>query len=147
MPSGTGRVLNCVLLDMHGMKLAIDFDRIEGALNFRDLALEIRGLPEWVLGSFGDAPRRTRVVDTARWLIPERYQPEHAMYEEVVILQGRDWALACDGLVKSLQIPLERVNPNPFPERRPWLFGTFMAERCAILDVDQLIQGFEAASG
>jgi purine-binding chemotaxis protein CheW len=139
-------VLNCVLIDMHGMKLAVNFDRIEGALNIHDLSMDIAGLPDWILGAFGMDPQRTHVVDTAQWLIPERYKPEHSQYSEVLILQGRKWALACDGLVKSIQVPLDRVNLNQDRERRPWLLGTYMAERCAIIDVDQLVEEFEAVS-
>ena len=131
---------------MHGMKLAIEFDHIEGALNFHDLSLEIAGLPDWILGRFGAEQDKTYVVDTAQWLIPERYQPEHSQYTEVVILQGRKWALACDGLVKSIQIPFNQINLNQDRSRRAWLLGTYMAERCAILDVHQLVEEFEAVS-
>jgi purine-binding chemotaxis protein CheW len=128
------------------MKLAIAFDRIEGALNFHDLSMEIAGLPDWILGRFGAAYDQTHVVDTALWLIPERYKPEHSKYSEVVILQGRKWALACDGLIKSVQIPMDQVNLNRDRSQRSWLLGTYMAERCAILDVEQLVEEFEAVS-
>ncbi|MBR9882928.1 MAG: hypothetical protein GYB21_04405 [Oceanospirillales bacterium] len=136
--------MNCVLLDMHGLKLAVDFERIEGALHIGDLALDIAGQPEWVLGAFGSEYDQTLVVDTALWLIPERYKPEHSKYEEVVILQGRKWALACDGLIKSVQVPMDQVNINEDKAHRSWLTGTYMAERCAILDIDQLVEEFEA---
>ena len=137
-------MLNCVLIDMHGLKLAVPFDRIEGALQLNDLSLDIAGQPEWVLGAFGPEYSQTMVVDTAMWVIPERYQPEHSKYGEVVILQGRKWALACDGLVKSLQIPIDQVNLNQDKAHRSWLKGTYMAERCAILDIDQMVEEFEA---
>ncbi|SEG58025.1 purine-binding chemotaxis protein CheW [Marinobacterium lutimaris] len=138
------KVLNCVLLDMHGLKLAVEFERIEGALNMVDLSLAIGGMPDWILGSFGETYSSTHVVDTALWLIPDRYKPEHSQYSEVLILQGRKWALACDGLVKSIQIPMDRVNLNTDKEHRSWLYGTYMDERCAIVDVDQLVEEFEA---
>lgn len=138
------QIMNCVLIDMHGLKLAVNFDRIEGALQLDDLSLDISGLPEWVLGAFGADYDKTLVVDTALWLIPERYTPEHSQYGEVVILQGRKWALACDGLIKSIQIPMDRINLNNDKAHRSWLLGTYMDERCAILDIDQLVEEFEA---
>ncbi|WP_432698677.1 chemotaxis protein CheW [Marinobacterium sp. YM272] len=131
-------------MDMHGLKLAVHFDRIEGALNLCDLSLSIGGMPEWILGTFGTELEQTHVVDTALWLIPGRYQPEHSQYSEVLILQGRKWALACDGLVKSIQIPMDRVNLNQDKAQRSWLLGTYMDERCAILDIEQLVEEFEA---
>lgn len=135
--------INCILLDMHGLKLAVPFDQIEGAMNFSDLSMELTGLPDWVLGSFGPEHQQTRVVDTALWLIPERYQAEYSEYSEIVILQGRHWALACDGLIKSIQVSADQVNWNQDRERRSWLLGTYMPERCAILDIPRLLDEFE----
>jgi len=136
--------MNCILLDMHGLKLAIPFDYVEGALQLADLALSLDG-PEWMIGSFGDnTASRTRIVDTARWLIPEHYQPEYSKYTEIIILKGRRWALACDEMIKSVQVDTGQVNWHLDKSHRPWLLGTYMPERCAILDIDQLLGEFEA---
>lgn len=137
------RIINCVQIDMHGLKLALPFDRIEGALTIETLSMSMNDCPEGVLGIFGSGTEQTLVADTARWLIPERYQAEHAQYNEIVILQGRRWAIACDGLVKSLQIPGDKINWNHDLEKRPWLLGTYMAERCALIDIPTLIGIFD----
>ena len=129
---------------MHGLKLAIPFDQVEGALQLADMALDLEG-PEWMIGSFGkEGTARTRIVDTARWLIPEHYRPEYSRYTEVIILRGRRWALACDELIKSVRIDTGRINWHRDKTQRPWLLGTYMPERCAILDIDQLLGAFDA---
>ncbi|GAA0689045.1 hypothetical protein GCM10009104_14210 [Marinobacterium maritimum] len=131
-------------MDMHGLKLAIPFDYVEGSLHLVDLSLNLNG-PEWVIGRFGQEPAWTRIVDTARWLIPERYKPEYSRYLEIVILKGRRWALACDELVQSVRIPTAEINWHRDPHHRTWLLGTYMPERCAILDIEHLLLDFEAA--
>ena len=140
-----GAEVNCILVDMHGLKLAIPFDRVEGSLHLIDLSMALDG-PDWMIGRFGESPVQTRIVDTARWLIPERYQPEYSKYSEIVILHGRRWALACDELVQSVRIPTNEINWNRDQNHRAWLLGTYMPERCAILDIDQLLLEFEACS-
>jgi purine-binding chemotaxis protein CheW len=98
-----------------------------------------------MIGRFGDDPVWTRIVDTALWLIPERYKHEYSKYSEIVILKGRRWALACDELVQSVRIPTAAINWNRDRKQRSWLLGTYMPERCAILDIEQLLLEFEAA--
>lgn len=141
----SGEEMNCILLDMHGLKLAVPFDYVEGALQLESLSLRLDG-PEWVLGRFGEEPAWTQVVDTARWLIPERYKPEYSKYAEVIILKGRRWAIACDELVKSIRVDTRQINWHQDKSHRSWLLGTYMPERCAILDIDQLLLEFEACS-
>ncbi len=135
--------MNCILLDMHGLKLAVPFDKVEGALQLEDLSMVLEG-PDWIIGRFGDDPVWTHIVDSARWLIPERYKPEYSKYSEVVILRGRRWALACDELIKSIRIKTSDINWNRNREQRSWLLGTYMAERCAVLDIEQMLLEFEA---
>jgi len=135
--------MNCVLLDMHGLKLAIPFEYVEGALQLENISLSMEG-PEWMIGSFGEEPAsRVRIVDTARWLIPEHYRPEYSRYTEVIILKGRRWALACDELIKSVRMDTGRINWHRDKSHRPWLLGTYMPERCAILDIDQMLGEFD----
>jgi len=106
--------------------------------------MSISGLPEWVIGRVESDRATTDVVDTALWLIPEKYKPEYAEYKEFVVLSGRIWALACDGLVKSVQIPHDELNWNTDRTQRGWLIGTYMPERCALIDVPYLIEAFTA---
>jgi purine-binding chemotaxis protein CheW len=135
--------MNCILLDLQGLKLAVPLERVEGALQLESLTLTLEG-PDWILGRFGEEPARTWLVDTGKWLIPERYKPENSNYAEVIILQGRRWAIACDELIKSVRIDTAQINWHRDKRHRPWLLGTYMPERCAILDIDQLLPEFEA---
>ena len=137
-------IINAVLIDMHGMRLAIPQDQMEAAFSFENVSMSISGLPEWVIGRIEGERSTTDVVDTALWLIPEKYKPEYAEYKEFVVLPGRIWALACDGLVKSIEIPHDELNWNTDRSQRSWLIGTYMPERCALIDIPLLVEAFSA---
>ncbi len=140
-----GEEINCVLIRMHGLNLALPFDGIEGVLNLASTSMRMDYSHDWIIGSFGQAMTETSVVDTAMWLIPERYEPERANYQEILLLQGRHWALACDELVKSVRIPTRAVSWSGDRGKRPWLMGTYMPERCALVDVKCLLDMFNGA--
>jgi purine-binding chemotaxis protein CheW len=132
---------------MHGLNLAIPFDYIEGAVHLSSVSLALDATHDWSLGRFGSGGMsvETNVIDTALWLIPERYKPEMAKYDELIILRGRHWALACDELVKSVRIPADKVSWASSDNPRAWLWGTYMEERCAILDIPKLMEQFDQA--
>jgi len=44
-----------------------------------------------------------------------------------------------------VRIPTAAINWNRDRKQRSWLLGTYMPERCAILDIEQLLLEFEAA--
>ncbi|WP_370278269.1 chemotaxis protein CheW [Pontibacterium sp.] len=131
-------VLNCILFQLQGLTLAIPVDDVEGAVSMERLTLHFDMDHDWVLGFFNAMGKETSVVDTGNWLLPGRFDASQANYEEVLILKGRRWALACDTLVKSMRMQHSDIVWAGENKSRPWLLGTNMAERCAILDVDKL---------
>ena len=137
-------IIKAVLIDMHGMKLALPQDQMEAVFDFESVSMSISGLPDWVIGRVESERSTLDVVDTAQWLIPEKYKPEYAEYQQFVVLPGRIWALACDGLVKSIEIPHDELNWNMDRSERGWLIGTYMPERCALIDVPYLVEAFTA---
>lgn len=137
-------MLNCILFQMGGLLLAIPVDDVEGAASLERLTLDVDLTHPWVLGDFSAMNTVTKVVDTGAWMLPGRFDPGLAQYEEVLILKGRRWALACDALVKSLRMPHADIVWAGEQSSRPWLLGTNMTERCAILDVDKLLNLLDA---
>lgn len=131
-------VLNCILFELQGLTLAIPVDDVEGAVSMERLTLHFDMDHDWVLGFFDAMGKETSVVDTGDWLLPGRFDASQANYEEVLILKGRRWALACDTLVKSMRMQHSDIVWAGENKSRPWLLGTNMTERCAILDVDKL---------
>ena len=132
-------VIQCMLVKMHGLNLAIPSDFIDAVHSMPNVTLQLDSEHDWCIGTFSSHQRTAFLVDTARWLIPERYDPALADYHELIILQGRIWALACDELVRSVALPLDKINWAPADSSRPWFWGTYMEERCVLLNVGKLM--------
>ncbi len=141
-----GGELNCVLVNVCGLKLAIPFENIEGALSLSTVTLKLDNAYEWRLGSFTRGSIQSRIVDTGCWILSGRYDAGQSRYEELLVLEGKNWALACDDLEKSVRIPHSKINLNSDKKNRPWLLGTYMEERCAVVDVQALTKQLEQAS-
>ncbi|RVU30285.1 hypothetical protein EOE65_11600 [Neptunomonas marina] len=137
--------MNCILVEVFGVRVALPFEAIEGAISLNSVTMQLDNEHAWVLGSFGSSVAYTRIVDTAGWIMPHKYDAERSSYKEVVILKGRRWALSCDELLQSVHIPMHEINWNSDKTNRPWLMGTYMKEKCAILDIPTLIGEFEEA--
>nr|WP_028471208.1 chemotaxis protein CheW [Neptunomonas japonica] len=134
------------MVNVCGLKLAIPFEGIEGALTLSTVTLQLSNQYDWVLGSFERSSFSTVIVDTGQWLLEDRYDAALSRYAELIVLDGKNWALTCDELVKSVRIPHSRINMNSNKQGRPWMLGTYMEERCAVVDVAALVAQFEKAS-
>ena len=145
-PSWVGVELNCVVVQVHGISIAIPMEHIESATSLENVSLSMDLAHDWILGQIvrGDHTI-TYVLDSASWMMPELYDPAKAEYQDLIMLQGGYWGIACDEMVRSIRIPVDKVAWAVNRSKRPWLLGTYMAERCAILDVDALVDQLNAA--
>lgn len=135
--------VRCILVDVHGLQLAIPMDDVEGAQEISSLTMAIDMRHDWIIGQFGPDDASIHVVDTGCWIIPNSYSIDEAAYTDVLILKGRKWALACNQIIKSIDLPTTDININLNKDSRAWLYGTCLAQRCAILDTAQLLDEFE----
>jgi purine-binding chemotaxis protein CheW len=80
-----------------------------------------------------------RIVDTARVVMPERYdEAMRSGYRYVITLNGSDWGLAVDQVANAVRLDPEQVRWRGQRSQRPWLAGTVVAHMCALLDAAQL---------
>ncbi|MGB1239040.1 MAG: hypothetical protein ACPG4U_12565 [Pseudomonadales bacterium] len=135
--------INCVIVLMYGLKLAIPFEDIEGMIKLGNVTLELNNNKNWILGDFTSATMRTHVVDTAQTLFGDNYDPIKSNYHEMLVLNGKHWSIVFDKIIKAKSIPLSGVTENPSPQFRPWLTGTYMEEKCALINVPAMIRMFE----
>ena len=56
-----------------------------------------------------------------------------------VVLDDGDWALACTRIGAVIELQGNDVRWRTAAGKRPWLAGTAMKQRCALLDIDALI--------
>lgn len=126
-----------------GLKLAVPLKSLGGIHQWKE-PNTIFGKPEWYLGIMTNREEKLNVVDTALWVMPEKYTPtmaESIQYKYLIMLGESEWGLACETLVTT-----ETLSPDDIQWRRtsqgnrPWLAGVVREKMCAILDVDALTQ-------
>ena len=135
--------VNCLIVLMYGLKLAIPFEHIEGHIRISNVTLSIDNERDWIIGDFTSLTMRTHIVDTAQIIFGNNYDPLKSNYNEMLVLQGKHWSIMIDKVIKTQNIKLSDVCENPSPQLRPWLTGTYMAEKCALVNVAAMVKLFE----
>lgn len=128
-----------LLFEVGGLKLAVPLVSL-GTIHSLDAEITpLFGQPDWFLGILPTIGGNLKVLDTARWVMPERYCPELKNNLRFVIsVQGYDWGMAVHGVSKSIKLAPEQVKWRSQDGKRPWLAGTVIEHMCALLDVSAL---------
>lgn len=141
-PSWANEPFECLLFDVAGLTLAVPLVCLGSIYSLAGHELTpLFGQPEWFLGILPSQAGNLKVLDTARWVMPDRYRDDFRQgLQYVISVQGYEWGLAVHQVSRSL-----RLNPNEIKWRshrgqRPWLAGTVIEHMCALLDVAELAE-------
>lgn len=124
-----------------GLKVALPLKALGGIHKMMPIS-SLPGQPEWLKGVMLYREQKINVVDTALWVMPEKYDRELAEklnYQYVIMLGNSHWGLACDTLVNTIALEQDEVKWRETEGKRPWLAGLIKEHMCALLDVDALI--------
>ena len=128
-----------LLFDVGGLTLAVPLISL-GTIHPLDKPITpLFGQPDWFLGLLPAPTGSLKVLDTARWIMPERYQP--SLRDElrfVISVQGHEWGMAVHGVSESIRLDPAQVKWRSGQGKRPWLAGTVIEHMCALLDVEAL---------
>ncbi len=138
-PWASGR-FECLLFDVAGLRLAVPLVALGGVQRFAgDRLTSVFGSPPWFMGLLQHGGRTIRVVDTAYWIMPEKYPPGfREVVRYTVLLRDCDWGLACSDIADAFALQAGAVHWRGERSRRPWLAGTVIEKMCALLDVAAL---------
>ncbi|VVO08927.1 CheW domain-containing protein [Pseudomonas fluorescens] len=141
-PAWAAEPFECLLFDVAGLTLAVPLVCLGSIYSLAGHELTpLFGQPEWFLGILPSQAGNLKVLDTARWVMPDRYRDDFRQgLQYVISVQGYEWGLAVHQVSRSL-----RLNPNEIKWRshrgqRPWLAGTVIEHMCALLDVCELAE-------
>ncbi|MCR3865381.1 DUF4123 domain-containing protein, partial [Pseudomonas aeruginosa] len=99
------------------------------------------GQPDWFLGILPSQAGNLKVLDTARWVMPERYRDDYRDgLKYVISVQGYEWGLAVHQVSRSIRLDPAEVKWRSQRSQRPWLAGTVIEHMCALLDVAALAE-------
>ncbi|UAW99388.1 chemotaxis protein CheW [Halopseudomonas nanhaiensis] len=128
-----------LLFDVGGLTLAVPLVCLGTIHTLETEITPLFGQPDWFLGILPTQTGNLKVLDTARWVMPERYQAElKDGLKFVISVEGCDWGMAVHGVSKSIRLTPDQIKWRSQQGKRPWLAGTVIEHMCALLDVSAL---------
>ena len=135
-----------------GLTLAVPLTELGGIHNL-EKPNPLFGKPDWFLGIQLHREEKLSVVDSAKWVMPEKYNEklaESLNYQYLIMLGESHWGLACETLVDTVMLSQDDVKWREEAGKRPWLAGLVKDKMCALVDVQQMIallnQGLDSSN-
>ncbi|NWL78623.1 chemotaxis protein CheW [Pseudomonas taiwanensis] len=132
----------CLLFDVAGLTLAVPLVSLGSIYPLAGQELTpLFGQPDWFLGILPCQAGNLKVLDTARWVMPERYRDDFREgLQYVISVQGYEWGLAVHQVSRSIRLDPNEIKWRSQRSQRPWLAGTVIEHMCALLDVSALAE-------
>lgn len=125
-----------------GLTVAVPLIELGGIHNLTPTN-HLLGKPDWFKGVMINRDEKINVVDTARWVMPEKCDDtliNSLNYQYVIMLSNSQWGLTAEHLVDTVTLTQDDVKWVDSPGKRPWLAGLVKARMCALLNVESLIK-------
>lgn len=130
-----------LLFSVSGLTLAVPLIALGQIQPLTEDLTPLFGQADWFMGLQPSPAGEIRTVNTALFVMPERYDPafeKSAQY--VVSLSGVPWGLAVDTVNQPIVLGVDDVKWRGERSKRPWLAGTVKGHMCALLDIPQMAQ-------
>ncbi|GAA6130601.1 CheW domain-containing protein [Halopseudomonas sabulinigri] len=138
-PQWREQAFEALLFDVGGLKLAVPLVSLGTIYPLDAEITPLFGQPDWFLGILATQAGNLKVLDTARWVMPERYSDElKESLSFVISVEGYDWGMAVHGVHQSIRLEPSQIKWRSQQGKRPWLAGTVIDHMCALLDVSAL---------
>ena len=141
-PDWSRQPFECLLFDVAGLTLAVPLVSLGTIYPLEGHELTpLFGQPDWFLGLLPCQSGNLRVLDTARWVLADRYREEFREgLQYVISVEGFEWGLAVHQVNRSIRLDPSEVKWRGERSQRPWLAGTVIEHMCALLDVRALAE-------
>lgn len=128
-----------LLFDVGGLTLAVPLVSLGSIYPLDSEITPLFGQPDWFLGLLKTPAGNLKVLDTARWVMPERYREDlKDSLQFVISVEGFEWGMAVHNVSQSIRLTPEQVKWRSQQGKRPWLAGTVIEHMCALLDISAL---------
>lgn len=139
-PLWAQEAFDALLFDVGGLTLAVPLVSLGQIVPLnKEVLTPIFGQVDWFMGMLSSNLGQLRVVNTALFVMPEKYDerfPESAEY--VISLDGVPWALAVNRVNQPVRLNPDEIKWRSERSKRPWLAGTVKTAMCALLDVPKM---------
>lgn len=130
-----------LFFEVAGLTLAVPLTTL-GGIHQIDKIAPLFGKPDWFMGVMLHRESKLNVVDSAKWVMPEKYNEalaESLDYRYLIMLGESAWGLASEKLVNTVNLTKDDVKWRESTGKRPWLAGMVKEKMCALIDVEELI--------
>ena len=141
IPEGEFQVL---LFEVAGITLAVPLTELGGIYKVESVN-PLFGKPTWFKGILLHRDEKYNVVDTAKWIMPQKYAEKLAQsteYKYLIVLGESGWGLGCESLIATEILLSDEVKWRNVEGSRSWLSGMVKKKMCALMNVQQLINMF-----
>lgn len=141
-PAWAQEPFECLLFDVAGLTLAVPLVCLGSIYPLAGQELTpLFGQPDWFLGILPSPAGNLKVLDTARWVMPERYRDDFRQgLQYVISVGGYEWGLAVHEVSRSIRLDPNEIKWRTRRSQRPWLAGTVIEHMCALLDIAALAE-------
>lgn len=128
-----------LLFQVSGLTLAVPLIALGKIVPFTDELTPLFGQADWFMGLLLTNQGKVRVVNTSKFVMPERYDPAFEKSCELIItINGVPWGLAVDSVNQPISLEPEDVKWRTERSKRPWLAGTVKDHMCALIDIPMM---------
>jgi len=141
LPQWAQSRFDVLLFKVAGLTLAVPLISLGQIQPITDELAPLFGQADWFMGFQPTPQGKIRTVNTAKFVMPERYDEsfvKNAKY--VVSINGVPWGLAVDSVNQPISLMPDDVKWRSDRSKRPWLAGTVKEHMCALLDIPRIGQ-------
>lgn len=141
LPQWAQSRFDVLLFNVAGLTLAVPLISLGQIYPLTDELTPLFGQADWFMGLQPTPMGKIRTVNTARFVMPEKYNEALlANVRYVMSLDGVPWGLALDSVNQPMRLDPDQVKWRTDRSKRPWLAGTVKEHMCALLDVPRIAQ-------
>ncbi|GEA06065.1 hypothetical protein KUL42_08260 [Alteromonas sp. KUL42] len=136
-----GNRFQALFFEVAGLTLAVPLTTLGGIHQIEKIG-PLFGKPDWFMGVMLYREAKLNVVDSAKWVMPEKYDENLAQslnYRYLIMLGESAWGLASEKLINTVNLSTDDVKWRESTGKRPWLAGMVKEKMCALIDVEELI--------
>lgn len=128
-----------------GLTLAVPLKSLGGIHKLEEIN-KVFAKPKWFKGVMLNRGTKLNVIDTAQWVMPEKFNTEleeSLNYQYLIMLGETSWGLQAESLINNVTLQSDDVKWREQSGKRPWLAGLIKEKMCALIDVDSLTELLE----
>lgn len=130
-----------LLFKVSGLTLAVPLISLGQIQPLTDELTPLFGQADWFMGLQPTPAGKIRTVNTAKFVMPERYDESFLKTAKYVVsINGVPWGLAVDSVNQPIALMPDDVKWRTDRSKRPWLAGTVKDHMCALLDIPRIGQ-------